>query len=72
MPVCVGGNWGHDCSPTSTENLEEESEITAQINVGGCFKSARVDYVVLMCACSTYVHKHLVFAHIHPVSLWFA
>lgn len=66
------GNWGHCYSSTSTKNLEEEAEITAQSNVGGCFKSMRVDYTVLMCACSTYVCKHLVFAHIHPASVWFA
>lgn len=59
--MCVWVNWGHCYSSTSSENLEEEAEIPAQSNVGGCFKSmcVRVDYPVLMCACSTYVCKHL-------------
>ena len=72
--VCVGGNWGHCYSSTSTENLEEEAEIPAQSNISGCFKSmcVHVDYLELLCACSTYACKHLFFADIHPVSLWFA
>lgn len=65
--VCVGGNWGHWYSSTSTENLEEEAEIPAQSNVGGYYKRmcVYVDYLVLMCACSTYVCKHLFFSYIH-------